>query len=463
MNGQAGKQMAIWMRDKLKSLGFPKLMRIEIAGETAVLVSDVDYVNSAILPRMSDFARDGKDKQFLLPVMGNDEQAKLFLLTRNMTPYVKAVRKIYATAMQASQLRKAIPKLNTVMHRMFDVIESKSQEGSVDIQKLCVQFTLDTIGVVALDTNLGGLDGSREIQKKLIAAGYEARAMIARPFHVLYCKLFPSSAAAQQKAKTINALTEEWDALAREIIEKEAPPEGEMPIWYALKSLVDPETGRLLAFESLRAELATLVVAGMDSTGHQLGWILAMLASHPHIADKLLEELRDHGLYGNNAKDITFEDLGELKYLAAVIKEGTRIAHIGMLTNARVAAKDVEMLGHRLPKGTIIFVPSNRSMCSEADWGDPGVVRPERWLTDEDLSHKSFKIFSAGPRDCVGQKLAMLELRFATVKLITRYKLSLDVPFNALLENTVDGLVIEAKDGIWVKVSPGQGSEKQTT
>jgi len=367
--------------------------------------------------------------------------------------YVKAVRKIYATAMQSSQLKKALPKLETVMQKMIEVLEAKRQEGPIDFQKLSVQFTLDTIGVVAMAANLGGLDGSREIQQKIIETGYIVRALIVKPFHSLHRRFFQNSTIAQQEAKTINGLTQEWDALTKEIMQREDPPEGEMPLWHALRTLIDPETGKPLTYETIRAELATVVGAGMDTTGHQLGWILGMLASHPNIVEKLLEELKQHGLYGENARDITFEDLGELKYLAAVIKEGMRIAHIGVRSNVRVVREDRCVLGYRVPKGTEILVPSNRSMYSEADWGDPEVVRPERWLTDEDMSRKCFKVFSAGPRDCVGQRLAMLEIRFAVVKLVTRYHLSMKISFDELLNNTVDGLSIQAADGIWLNAS----------
>ena len=53
----------------------------------------------------------------------------------------------------------------------------------------------------------------------------------------------------------------------------------------------------------------------------------------------------------------------------------------------------------------------------------------------------------------------MLELRFAIVKLLTKYKLSMDVPFHDLLENTVEGVVVEAKEGIWLRASPREAPD----
>lgn len=462
MQAQAGKQFSLWMREQLKSMGFPKAMRFDVMGGTLVVLTDVDYYTSAVLMKPPAFPRGVRFKKLLLPFVGNDEEANSFLFENKTTPYVKAMRKIYATSMQSSQLRMTMPKLRNVTQKMIEVIESRRHDGPIDFQKLSVQFTLDTIGVTAMDMNLGGLDGSSKILQKIIDTGYVARTNVAKPFNSLYMKLFPNSAAAENTNKTINGLVDEWDVLTKEILEKDDPPEGQTPFWYALKTSVNPDSGKPLAFKSLRAELATVVVGGMDTTGHQLAWILAMLASNPHIVDKLLKELEDHGLYGENAREVSFEDLGELAYLTAVIKEGMRIGHIGVLTSARVAKHDVSLFGYRVPKGTAVIAPSNRSMYSNDSWSDPEVARPERWLMDEDAAHKCFKVFSAGPRDCVGQKLAMLEIRFVIVNLLTRYRISMKVSFDELLSKTVDGLVIEAKDGIWLNVSPREESKLQS-
>jgi len=459
--GQARNQLAIYLKEKLKSLEFPKMMRLRIAGNDMIVMTDLEYIYSVILSRTTKFMRHPNFLKLLSYILGNDINAKLVGLTREVTPYVKAVRRIYLNAFQSSQLRKAIPKLDRVMENMIDVIESRRADGPIDFQKLSVEFTLDTIGVLTLDMNLGGLDGSKQIHKKIIKAGRVARDNISSPFHSLYCQLFSGSETAQAETRALDDLTAEWDALAKEILQKDDPAEGETPLWYELRSLTDPDTGGPIPYESLRGELAGTVIGGMDTTGHQLGWTLAMLASHPHIIDKLLEELREHGLYGENARELTFEDLGELDYLSAVIKEGMRIVHVTNISITREVPEDMEILGYRLPKGTMILVPSNRSLMSKTVWGDPEAVRPERWLTDENMTNKYFRIFSAGPRDCAGQKLAMLELRFAVVKLVTKYKLSMDISFEKLLENAMDGFTIEAKDGIMLNASPRQASSPQ--
>jgi len=461
--GKANGQLATYLREKLEILKYPKIMRLDVAGSSIIILTDIEYIYSVVLSRTTTFCNSSEFFTLFSQLLGSNEQAHIMALTRSSTPYVKAVRKVFLSAFQSSQLKKAMPKLDSVMQNLIGVIESKRHEGPIDFQQLSVQFTLDTIGRVALDTNLGGLDGSRQIQRKLIEGGHVARVNALRPFHALYCKLFPKSKIALEQTRVQNALTAEWDDLVQEILQKDDPPEGEMPIWYALKTLTDPETGTNLARESLRGELTTTVIGGMDTLGHQLAWTLAMLASHPHIVEKLLEELREHGLYGENARELTFEDLVELDYLSAVISEGMRIVHIGPAGIFRQAPQDMKILGYRVPKGTSIMIAGNRSLMSKAVWNDPEVVRPERWQTDEDMTNKYFHVFSKGPRHCVGERLAMLELRYAIVKLITKYRLEMDLSFAELMENTSDGFVIEANGGIMLRALPRETSQSPTS
>lgn len=192
---------------------------------------------------------------------------------------------------------------------------------------------------------------------------------------------------------------------------------------------------------------------GTDTTGHQLAWILAMVATHPEIDEKLIKELKDHDPYGSNRRKLAFEDLSDLSYLNAVIKEGFRVTYVVSGSFMRLVPKDISILGYRVPKGTLITFPGNRAMNTEADWGDPEVVRPEQWLTGEDMSTKYFEMFQTGPRVCPGQKIAIFEMRLAIVKLVTKYRLSSKKPFDQPLKTTVNGAVIECEHGIWLEVA----------
>jgi len=453
INGQPSHQFSQWIGHCLKQLGYPKLMRVDGLGTYALIVTDVDFIKDVMMSKTSPFPKmPGTD--FAQPMLGYKGGPMPMLAVETPTAYVKAVRKIYATAFHTKNLKIAMPRLNKVMQKMISIIEEKREGGPIDVQPLFVKMTLDAIGVVAFDTALGGLDDSRNLYSLLLEAGYITRDRFRNPPKKAFVKYFPKSKEAQRQNAIIGALNAEYDRITTEILDRDDPSNDEEPMWFALRNLKDPDTNETIARGRLLSEVATVVIAGMQSTGHQLAWLLGLLACHPHVIDKLLEELEQHGLYGPDAKDVMFEDLGELTYLTAIIKEGMRIGYVITGVLGVFVPKDMTILGYRVPKGAMILCPGTRALHSEEMWGDPEAFRPERWLTGEDMSHKYSLGFSAGPRDCIGQRLAMLEMRLAIIGLVTRYQFRLEGDWKDLMKSAVDGLVIEAKDGVYIHVTP---------
>ena len=373
--------------------------------------------------------------------------------TQNLTPYVKQIRRVYASAFLSKHLKRVVPKLNSALDKMLEIIESRRKTGPIELQQLCIRLTLDVIGIVAFETNLGGLDESRKICQLLDEASCIAAARILNPFKKLKCILFPNCAEAQKDNGIIDALTAEWMRLARDILSRDDPPDGETPMWFGLKQLADPSLAEPLEFKNLQAEAAAAVLAGMDTTGHQLCWTLALLASYPDAMQTLLKEVKERGLYGEDARKVSYEDVGDMPYLTAVIKESMRIANV-VTGTAREAPCDMTVLGYRIPKGTCLFCPGNRWLDTKDEWGDPEVFRLGRWLEEEDISRRYYLGFSYGPRDCAGQKLAMLEMRVALIRLLGAYHFSLTVPFDELMDDSRNGLAIRAENGMWFHITP---------
>ena len=355
--------------------------------------------------------------------------------------------------MRIERLEKAIPKINAVLDGLIDVIEEKRRGGEVDVQDLCLRLSIDIIGKVLLDTNLGGLDGSRHLYEAITDVGRIVSHIYEDP--IKRVKLSPSPDKAQQNRRDpINRMSTEFKSVTQIVMAKEDPEDGDEPMWYMLKSMIDADTRAPLSDKGLTREIATIVKAGMYATGHQLAWILTYLAAHDKVVDRLVKEMGDYGISGPRSADVDMRVLTEMPYLNAVIEEGMRMAHIFVTHTSRVATHDTVIMGYRIPKGTHLCVPGNRWIGADEDWSDPGVFRPERWLTGEDLSRKRYFPFSYGPRDCAGQKLAMLEMRMAIIRLIIRYRFRLKKPLSELTRKTRSGISTEAIGGIWMELSP---------
>ena len=238
-----------------------------------------------------------------LQMIGDNPHASSLIMCARATPYVKAIRRVYTTAFQWNNLKTVMAKSQDVIRKMIKAIESARENGPIEVQRLFVSTTLDAIGSIAFDKNLGGLDGSREILDLILATGHISRGALYNPLKAVYNRLFPNSKAARHRSLVVGQMRNEWKLLTDEILARDDPVSGEEPIWYGLKHLVDPETNKHVDYDVLLAEVATVVISGMDTNGHQLGWISAILATRPDVVDKILDELKQHGLHGHTQSD----------------------------------------------------------------------------------------------------------------------------------------------------------------
>ena len=175
----------------------------------------------------------------------------------------------------------------------------------------------------------------------------------------------------------------------------------------------DPE-GKPMAPELIRDEMASIFLAGHETTALTLGWAFYLLSQHPEAERRLHEEV-DRVL---GDRPIRFEDVPQLTYARAVIDETLRLyppVHIF----SREAINDDEIAGQRVPAGSYITIASWLLHRHEKFWEEPKAFRPERFLPPEiqKVQHFAYIPFGAGSRVCMGKHLGLLEatLLFAQV------------------------------------------------
>ncbi|CAL1271347.1 unnamed protein product [Larinioides sclopetarius] len=160
---------------------------------------------------------------------------------------------------------------------------------------------------------------------------------------------------------------------------------------------------------------------GQDTTKIALSWILYMLGLHAEIRGKVYEEL--DLIFGvDHERHATAEDLKNMKYLECVIKETLRIyPPVPILT--RYLKEDTTICGYQIPKGTICAVFPHVLHRDEKVFPNPEKFEPDRFLPENSANRHPYAWipFSAGPRNCIGQKLAFMELVTITSTILRRY------------------------------------------
>ncbi|KAL7733198.1 hypothetical protein ACLKA6_004710 [Drosophila palustris] len=190
-----------------------------------------------------------------------------------------------------------------------------------------------------------------------------------------------------------------------------------------LQSSVD---GRPLRNEEIREEVDTFMFEGHDTTASAISFCLWQISRHAEVQEKLLEEIL-RVLGADHSRPITIRDLAELKYTECVIKESLRM-HPPVPIVGRKLQTDFKYTHSRLgdgviPAGTEIIVGIIGQQNGEANFPEHKLFKPERHENGERVSNFAFLPFSAGPRNCIGQKFAQLEMKMMLAKIVRAYEL----------------------------------------
>ncbi|POM73887.1 Cytochrome p450, partial [Phytophthora palmivora] len=187
--------------------------------------------------------------------------------------------------------------------------------------------------------------------------------------------------------------------------------------------VVDPVEVRNIA--------AAALIAGRDTTADALGWLFHMLSENPNVEGKLRSELLKH--LPKLATDVeyvpTVEEISEVHYLEATIRELLRILPAGPLIATHCVRDTVFPDGTFVPKNTDIGIAFYTTGRLTGVWGEDALeFKPERFLDTETgevikVSSSKFCAFSAGPRICVGRNLAFLEMKIVIANIVSRFHL----------------------------------------
>ncbi|XP_046640779.1 cytochrome P450 4c3-like isoform X1 [Daphnia pulicaria] len=197
--------------------------------------------------------------------------------------------------------------------------------------------------------------------------------------------------------------------------------------------------------EAIRNEVFVFMGGGIDTTALALIWFLYVIAKHPDQQKLVTEEL--DLVFGDSDRPVTAQDLTQLKYLECCIKESLRL-YPSLPVIARRLTEDVQAEGYTLPKGLTVILNIFSAHRNPEVYPDPHVFKPERFLPENSIGRHPYAYvpFSAGVRNCIGSKYAMLEVKVSLANLLRRFRFSVSDP-SAPLETPSMQLLSKPKSG----------------
>jgi cytochrome P450 len=206
------------------------------------------------------------------------------------------------------------------------------------------------------------------------------------------------------------------------------------------------EDGSQMSDAQLRDEVMTLFLAGHETTALALSWSWYLLATNPQAEQKFHAELDE--VLGRRLPDVA--DLPNLKYTEMIAKEAMRL-YPPAYAIGREAIEDTEIGGYRVPRGTQLFAFQWVTHRDPRYFERPNEFEPERWASEsiQRMPKYAYFPFGGGPRQCIGNYFAMMEVVLLMATIGQRFRFSLAEGFQM---EVLPVLSLRPKNGIKVKL-----------
>ncbi|NP_001165987.1 cytochrome P450 4AB6 isoform X1 [Nasonia vitripennis] len=371
-----------------------------------------------------------------------------------------------------------------VLQKYFDIIVENNEKvmhslksnGSVinNLVELLTYYTLDVICETAMGTTLLDKEHQQKYRNVLHDVSNAVIYRLMRPwFQVDWTFRWTSVAEKQKKAlEVIHGFSKKIIKERKEYHEKtkghylnqlesdqsDDKKEDEEYFGYRKKRLAmldlliaKQKDGNQIDDAGIREEVDTFIFEGHDTSAMAMCFAILLIAEHNDVQDRIRAEVKE--VLEKSEGKMGVPEIQQLNYLELCIKESLRL-YPSVPFISRGVTKDLHLKNYIVPKGTLIQINIFSLHRDPNFWPDPEKFDPDRFLPDRFQGRHPYSYipFSAGPRNCIGQKFAMMELKAFIAHLISEFYLEpIDLAHEVLI--TPD-LVLRPARPVKVKIVP---------
>ncbi|XP_015784399.1 cytochrome P450 4C1-like [Tetranychus urticae] len=185
--------------------------------------------------------------------------------------------------------------------------------------------------------------------------------------------------------------------------------------------------------KGIKEELDNTLAAGYETTAIAIMWTIYLLGLNPEIQRKAYEDVLDLPLDESDSSTLTLDHFNGLTYLDQCVKESIRlIPPLPMI--ARKLDSDVVCEGVKIPAGSTVGIMIHMIHRDENIFPNPNVYNPDRFNPERLTSIPAcgFIPFSMGPRNCIGQKFAYLEIKIVLAFILKHFTIISTEPMDKI-------------------------------
>ena len=359
---------------------------------TRAVVSEPAAIRRVLLDNVANYRKDEVQLRILKPGLGNG------LLTADGETW-KAQRRALAPLFSPRQVASFAP----AMHRVARLSAQALGEGGA----LRVDQEMGVVALKVLEQTLFSTGIAREASEfqQAVSRYFETIGKV-DPLDVLGAPDFLPRVARIRGRDSLAFFARAVDDIItprRALIASGAPAPDDLLT--LLLRAADPETGRGLSEEDVRANIITFIGAGHETTANALTWTLYLLSQAPDWRARVEAEI-DEKFDPADESDPT----ERLPVTRAAFEEAMRLYPPAALLTREAISEDW-LSGQRVPAGTVVSIAPYVLHRHRTLWRDPDAFDPSRFLPGarEKIDRYAYLPFGAGPRVCIGQAFAMQE------------------------------------------------------
>ncbi|GAB6023835.1 hypothetical protein CHUAL_008576 [Chamberlinius hualienensis] len=347
----------------------------------------------------------------------------------------KEVRKMLTTTFSAAKMKILYTTTNGVVTKFLEQIERRV-DVDFDIHDLFQRMTLQVIAETALAFKVDSLGDENEttfkkLKKFMKQTGSKlSEFLMYFPIFVPLIQLYATNLKIPMVEDVIDNLlkainlrrSHQVNAKSIDIVQLMLES-SEEPMMESVVGETDKKTKQLsspLTDYEIASNCWLFLLAGFETTATALGYLAHTLSIYPDIQDKVHEEIVNH-IKG----EPTYEDINNLPYLDQVINETLRVYPPVVLFLNRIAAENYQLNGIQFPKGLKIEIPIYNVHYDPDYWPEPEKFDPDRFSPENksSVNPNAFLPFGAGPRNCIGLRFALMEIKCTMARLLSKYRL----------------------------------------
>jgi len=382
-------------------------------GQNSYILNVPEAIRHVLIDNTENYFHAPVSLRVLRPILGNG------LLTSHGKSW-KHQRRTLAPAFTPRTVATLVPHMLSATDEAIDELK-KTCGQPVDLRKAMQSMTLEIAARTMFSMEMGE---QREVLRKFVTR-YMLQHAHPQFLDMLLPLAIPSPADVgralfrRRWTRFVSKLVRERRPTARQFTE---PVNGEQraprDLFDLMVSARDPETGEAFSDEQLGDQVATMIVAGHETTATALFWSLYLLSLDPVTQEELADSVKPI------AVDATTEML-KLPFVRAVIDEAMRLYPPAFLIVREALGPDT-VAGYSIKPKNVLRISPWLLQRHEKLWQNPNAFMPQRFMPGAPPPERfAYMPFGAGPRTCIGSHFALVEATLALAKIIQNFRVEI--------------------------------------